>query len=145
MSSVEQEEQQFVNAINDNEVSEPQDGNEDVGIESKTDLFEDGYAHTDTESEYEEVDITENPLYQVLSVFFEDDNGKNLCSKLDDITDAINRNTRVQQALLKHLASNGGSGNGSSSRSSSGGNGRRSGRSSESSSSRRSRPVPRKQ
>jgi hypothetical protein len=135
MSSVEQEEQQLVDAINDNEVSEPQDGNEDVGIESKTDLFEDGYAHTDTESEYEEVDITENPLYQVLSVFFEDDNGKNLCSKLDDITDAINRNTRVQQALLKHLASNGGIGNSS-------GNSRRSGRSSDSS--RRSRPAPRK-
>ena len=129
MSSVEQEEQQLVDAINDNEVSEPQDGNEDVGIESKTDLFEDGYAHTDTESEYEEVDITENPLYQVLSVFFEDDNGKNLCSKLDDITDAINRNTRVQQALLKHLASSSGN---------SGNSGRRSGRSSESSSSRRS-------
>ena len=129
MSSVEQEEQQLVNAINDNE---------DVGIESKTELFDDEYAHTDTESEYEEVDITENPLYQVLSVFFEDDNGKNLCSKLDDITDAINRNTRVQQALLKHLASNGGSG-------SSSGNSRRSGRSSESSSSRRSRPAPRKE
>ena len=134
MSSVEQEEQQLVDAINDNEVSEPQHSNEDVGIESKTDLFEDGYAHTDTESEYEEVDITENPLYQVLSVFFEDDNGKNLCSKLDDITDATNRNTRVQQALLKHLASNGGS---------SSGNSRRSGRSSDSS--RRSRPAPRKE
>ena len=139
MSSVEQEEQQLVDAINDNEVSEPQDGNEDVGIESKTDLFEDGYAHTDTESEYEEVDITENPLYQVLSVFFEDDNGKNLCSKLDDITDAINRNTRVQQALLKHLASNGGNGRSASN------NSRRSGRSSESSSSRRSRPAPKKE
>ena len=131
MSSIEQEQQLQ---------SDPQDyddDNQDVGIESKTELFDDEYAHTDTESEYEEVDITENPLYQVLSVFFEDDNGKNLCSKLDDITDAINRNTRVQQALLKHLASNSGGGSGNSSR--------RSGRSSESSSSRRSRPSPRKE
>jgi len=135
MSSIEQDpdqEQQLLSESQDYE-----DSNQEVGIESKTDLFEDGYAHTDTESEYEEVDITENPLYQVLSVFFEDDNGKNLCSKLDDITDAINRNTRVQQALLKHLASNGGNG--------SSGNSRRSGRSSESSSSRRSRPAPRKE
>ena len=135
-----------MSSVEDNQ--DYKDSNQDVDIvenESKTDLFEDGYAHTDTESEYEEVDITENPLYQVLSVFFEDDNGKNLCSKLDDITDAINRNTRVQQALLKHLASNSGSGSGSgsSSRSGSGGNTRRSGRSSDSS--RRSRPAPRKE
>lgn len=114
-------------------VKDYEDSNQDVDVvenESNSELLQHEYAHTDTESEYEEVDITENPLYQVLSVFFEDDNGKNLCSKLDDITDAINRNTRVQQALLKHLASNNGSsGNNRSTRSSD----------------RRSRQAPRKQ
>ena len=127
-----------MSSVEDNQDYEDSNQDVNVGNESKLELLQDEYAHTDTESEYEEVDITENPLYQVLSVFFEDDNGKNLCSKLDDITDAINRNTRVQQALLKHLASNSGSSSGSSS-----GNNRRSGRSSDSS--RRSRPAPRKQ
>jgi len=56
-----------------------------------------------SESEYEEVNITENPLYQVLSVFFEDDNGRNICDKLDDVREAINRNTQVQKDILKQL------------------------------------------
>lgn len=63
---------------------------------------EEGYG-SGSESEYEEVNITENPLYQVLSVFFEDDNGRNLCDKLDDVREAINRNTLVQKDILKQL------------------------------------------
>ena len=63
---------------------------------------EEGYG-SGSESEYEEVNITENPLYQVLSVFFEDDNGRNLCDKLDDVREAINRNTQVQKDILKQL------------------------------------------
>lgn len=69
---------------------------------------EEGYG-SGSESEYEEVNITENPLYQVLSVFFEDDNGRNLCDKLDDVREAINRNTQVQHAILKQLTGSGSS------------------------------------
>ena len=82
---------------------------------------EESYQHVDgddgneedygSESEYEEVNITENPLYQVLSVFFEDDNGRNLCDKLDDLREAINRNTQVQSSILKQLSSSSSSSN----------------------------------
>jgi len=79
------------------DTNEQYDGEGEEGEEG-----EEGYG-SGSESEYEEVNITENPLYQVLSVFFEDDNGRNLCDKLDDVREAINRNTQVQKDILKQL------------------------------------------
>lgn len=50
-----------------------------------------------TEEEYEEVDMTNNELYQVLSVFFEDKNGVNLCEILNGLKTSIDaQNTAIQ-------------------------------------------------
>ena len=60
---------------------------------------------SETETEYEEYDLTENPLYQVLSAFFENDEGENICDHLAKLTHAVNLNTKsvleMQQKLLE--------------------------------------------
>ncbi len=48
----------------------------------------------DSDSEYEEYDLTDNPLYQVLSAFFETEDGKNVCDVINKLTDAVNNNTK---------------------------------------------------
>lgn len=45
-----------------------------------------------------EIDMTENPLYQVLSVLFENEEGDNIVEVLDKLVIAVNENTK---ALLK--------------------------------------------
>ena len=54
-----------------------------------------------SESEYEEIDMTDNPLYQVLSAFFETENGDNLCDVLVDLKKSVDKNTAVVTKLLK--------------------------------------------
>ena len=49
-----------------------------------------------------EIDMTENPLYQVLSVLFENDKGDNIAEILDKLVVAVNNNTRaIQQKKSK--------------------------------------------
>ena len=55
---------------------------------------------SDAESEYEEYDLTENPLYQVLSAFLEDDDGNNLCDHIQQLTDAVKENTKRLDSVL---------------------------------------------
>ncbi len=47
------------------------------------------------EIEVETIDLTDNINYQVLSAFFEDDNGNNICNILSNIYNAINNNTEA--------------------------------------------------
>lgn len=62
-------------------------------------------SHRDEESvaetEYEEIDLTDNPLYQVLSAFFENEDGENLCDHLAKLTLAVKDNTKTLEKLLK--------------------------------------------
>ena len=51
--------------------------------------------------EYEEIDLTDNPLYQVLSTLFEDEEGNNLCTILKSLVKSVNDNTHVLNKLLK--------------------------------------------
>ena len=53
------------------------------------------------ESEYEEIDLTENPLYQVLSAFFENEEGENLCDHISKLTSAVEKNTKLMESFLK--------------------------------------------
>ena len=53
------------------------------------------------ESEYEEIDLTENPLYQVLSAFFENEEGENLCDHISKLTSAVEKNTKLMENFLK--------------------------------------------
>ena len=53
------------------------------------------------DSEYEEIDLTENPLYQVLSAFFENEEGENLCDHVAKLTLAVEKNTKLMESCLK--------------------------------------------
>ncbi len=47
----------------------------------------------------EVIDLTENPLYQVLSQLLENEKGENLCDVLTRLVDAVNENTKVLRNL----------------------------------------------
>ena len=53
----------------------------------------------DEESEYEEVDLSENPMYQVLSTLLENENGDNVVDMLERLVLAVNRNTDTMAKL----------------------------------------------
>ena len=69
-----------------------------------------------SESEYEEIDVTENPVFQVLSAFLETEDGKNICDILQDIRCSLDKNTAMLKKL--HSQRNGSSSSSSSSSSS---------------------------
>ena len=55
-------------------------------------------------SEYEEFDLSENPMYQVLSAFLEDDEGNNICEHISKLTEAINANSVKLDKVLQNLS-----------------------------------------
>ena len=57
-----------------------------------------------SESEYEEFDLSDNPMYQVLSAFLEDDEGHNICEHISKLTDAIQLNSVKLDTVLKTLS-----------------------------------------
>ena len=62
--------------------------------------------HLDEENaeDVDTIDLTENPLYQVLTAFFEDDNGNNMCDLLHALKGAIDNNTRAIMNVGDKLA-----------------------------------------
>ena len=64
------------------------------------------YSESEDESEdVETIDVTNEPLYHILSAFLEDDDGANLIDKIGDLTSAVRTNTKVMSKLLKSMAS----------------------------------------
>ena len=55
--------------------------------------------------EYEEFDLSENPMYQVLSAFLEDDEGNNICEHISKLTEAIHENSVKLDKVLQNLSS----------------------------------------
>lgn len=53
------------------------------------------------DSEFEEIDVTDNPLYQVLSAFFETEEGENICEILKDLNETLRENMKMMNKLLK--------------------------------------------
>ena len=51
-------------------------------------------------SEYEEVDLSENPLYVILSSLLLDKDENNLCDVLSDLVSAVRENTEMLQKVL---------------------------------------------
>src|SRR3972149_9781648 len=45
--------------------------------------------YEDQDDEFEEIDVTDNPLYQVLSAFFETEEGENICDILKDLSETV--------------------------------------------------------
>jgi hypothetical protein len=60
---------------------------------------------SEADSEYEEYDLTNNPLYQVLSAFLEDDDGNNLCDHIQKLTSAVKENSTKLDRLLQKKTS----------------------------------------
>lgn len=62
---------------------------------------------SDNDSEYVTVDITEHPLYNVLSSVFEDTEGNNIVEKMNDLIFTLQQQTamleKTNQALIKLL------------------------------------------
>tara|TARA_B100001964_G_C14186782_1_gene578992 strand:+ start:632 stop:838 length:207 start_codon:yes stop_codon:yes gene_type:complete len=56
-------------------------------------------------SEYivEEIDLTTNPLYQVLSTLLEDSQGNNICECINNLTNSINNHNQLVLQLLEKL------------------------------------------
>lgn len=82
-------------------------------LENESNLNEDDellneldYSESEDESEdVETIDVTNEPLYHILSAFLEDDDGANLIDKIGDLTSAVRTNTKVMSKLLKTMAS----------------------------------------
>jgi len=53
-------------------------------------------------SDIEEIDLTENPLYQVLSTLLEDNEGNNICSCINKLTDTIAEHNKLLLQLLSN-------------------------------------------
>lgn len=53
-----------------------------------------------SDSEYEEIDVTDNPLYQVLSAFFENEEGETICDHINDLTKAVRENTEMLKKFI---------------------------------------------
>lgn len=49
----------------------------------------------DSDSEYEDIDLTDNPMYQVLSSLFENEKGDNIVEVLEKLIVAVKENTSV--------------------------------------------------
>jgi hypothetical protein len=75
---------------------EEEDTAEDVSEDaSGSDIDED----EEGDDEYETIDLTENPMYQVLSTFFEDEDGNNICYQMKRIADSL----ESFQAMMKYF------------------------------------------
>ena len=81
-----------VESENIQEFENDQSDNESVGDENSDD-------------EYETIDVTQNPLYHVLSAFFEDDDGNNVVDKLNLLSDNLKLQTEVLNKTNKSLIS----------------------------------------
>lgn len=77
--------------------------NEDNQIQSEDESEE----MSDNDSEYVTVDITEHPLYNVLTAVFEDTEGNNIVEKMNDLIFTIQQQTamleKTNQALIQLL------------------------------------------
>lgn len=90
------------NTISEEDVQE----NESNSNEDEELLNELDYSESEDESEdVETIDVTNEPLYHILSAFLEDDEGANLIDKIGDLTSAVRTNTKVMSKLLKTIAS----------------------------------------
>jgi hypothetical protein len=54
----------------------------------------------DDNSEYEEIDLTNMPGYQILSAFFENEKGENIVDHLFKLTSAVEANTKMLEQVL---------------------------------------------
>ena len=92
--------------FNEGEVQNQIEQNLEEEHQSDNESFDEGMTSDD---EYETIDVTQNPLYHVLSAFFEDDDGNNVVDKLNLLSENIRLQTecinRTNESLLNLLSS----------------------------------------
>jgi hypothetical protein len=67
---------------------------EEIGLDNEE--------YSDSESEeVETIDVTNEPMYHILSAFFEDEDGLNLVDRLSDLIKAVNKNTKTLNNVIK--------------------------------------------
>ena len=74
-----------------------QTNEEEYELQSEEEMVEEV---PEEEDEYETIDVTDNPLYQVLSVFFENEEGKNLVDVISDLKLSVDKNNELLNRLL---------------------------------------------
>lgn len=93
--------------VQSNTVSEENFQENEINLNEDEELLNElDYSESEDESEdVETIDVTNEPLYHILSAFLEDDDGANLIDKIGDLTSAVRTNTKVMSKLLKTMAS----------------------------------------
>jgi len=89
-------------------MSEKEDKRSPTRTESESELnsdeevtrTEDEGTEVESSGEYDIIDVTDDPLYQVLSAFFETEDGDNLCDILKDLSSAVRENTKMMSKIL---------------------------------------------
>lgn len=71
-------------------------------INEGIELNNEDYSDSDSE-EVETIDVTNEPMYHILSAFFEDEDGLNLVDRLSDLIKAVNKNTKTLNNVIKTL------------------------------------------
>ena len=77
-------------------IEETNELNEGIGLNNED------YSDSDSE-EVETIDVTNEPMYHILSAFFEDEDGLNLVDRLSDLIKAVNKNTKTLNNVIKTL------------------------------------------
>lgn len=80
------------------------DNENDSDMENFSDVSD---AEKSSDDEYETIDVTDNPIYQVLSAFFETEDGKNVCDLMQDIKNSLDKNTKMMQKLYSRCPESG--------------------------------------
>lgn len=94
------------NTVSEETVQENESNlNEDNELLNELDYSESEDESEDVSEDVETIDVTNEPLYHILSAFLEDDDGANLIDKIGDLTSAVRTNTKVMSKLLKSMAS----------------------------------------
>lgn len=55
-----------------------------------------------SDDEYETIDVSDNPIYQVLSLFLESSDGTNICDVLLKLKSSLDKNNEVLNKILKN-------------------------------------------
>ena len=82
--------------MSEQQIVENIEQNEEIGLNGEE------YSDSDSE-EVETIDVTNEPMYHILSAFFEDEDGLNLVDRLSDLIKAVNKNTKTLNNVIKTL------------------------------------------
>ncbi len=88
-----QEQKQEQKQMQERERGEGERVQEQEGLQDNDCSFSDG--------SYETIDMTDNPMYQIMSAFLENDKGENLCDHINQLTKAVQDNTKMLEQFIK--------------------------------------------